>query len=1220
MSLIERVKRLLADAGARPAPRFSAAASRIAGGGQVPTEPFDPAVTGGLAPFPPPGRWDEWREPDGRRCTLVPTAAGGHPNACGLLAYVDLDTLGVVKFEGNPLHPGSRGRVCPECASLVNAVRNPDRLRRPLRRVVSRGDGFWEPVTWPEALDAIAAKLREAILAGRTGEIVCHAGPPAADGAAAEALAAWGADARASRPAGGPGPAGLGYALWTGCDGLTADFANARCIVLVGDDLDRPASVAVAERIVEGKARGAKLVVLASHLSNTASLADLWLPAWPGTETAILLAIARLILDEALLNREFVRAETNWAEWLRVERGAAEPTFDAALAALAERYAPFTPEYAGEISGVPPALIEAAAREIGGAGGALATHLSGAGTPRGWLVARALLLLNVLTGSVGTVGGVTPVGRDEGPGTPPERRLEQWNELLWPREFPLAGADLAPLLPQLLKAGRGRLAAYITRGDNPIRAFPDGFAWIEALRDEQAIELHVALTPTWDETAWYADYVLPVRLPAEQHGVEFGGTDGERWVALRQPPVSVATERLAAAGRPVAGISAADDVWEEDAVWIELAWRIDPDGALGIRRAYESPYRPGEPITVEERYRHLFETAVPGLPERAAVEALTPLAYMRRYGAYRIMPADPPAAPAPAAPSASEPAPAPGDDLPGQAAGAPTPAPDTSSADAEPATPADSAPVGPTGSDLAATPGDAPPDQPEAPPPAPPTAPEPVEPPAPVAESARPPDAYVELAAAGAIPTAPREPSVEVTEPIAVPGGVDEQPALTAEGELLPATGTASAAPAPPAAPPEPAAPVAAGLPAPRPAPARPTVYPTPSGKLELYSTTLRDWGWPEHALPGYVEADVPLRSLVRVRHEFLLVPTLAAPILPAGDGGDRKWLLEIGQANPLWLNPADAEALGLATGDLARVETAIGHFVTWVWLTEAVRSGAVGCFVGPGRWRRQEDAGNNRLASRLADLRAPGVGTAAAANPAEAAAELPREGVWTLRELHGVEPFESGDPDTARLRWHDAGVPVALALAPNPDPLSGEFVLPQRVTIAHAREGDSYGDVAVDTRRARAIARDGLAATRPAPGPDQLRRPPWLPRAGRPSEAAYRCPAPPEPPAVPAAAAEPPEPTPEAAAGASATPSSEPSTSPEAAPPATPPAEAPPTDGVPAEAGPTVDVLASGAAGPTAGPIPGSPASPAEPDGPVDAEADATPDRAAGGTVAERQ
>src|ERR1700723_3933390 len=78
------------------------------------------------------------------------------------------------------------------------------------------------------------------------------------------------------------------------------------------------------------------------------------------------------------------------------------------------------------------------------------------------------------------------------------------------------------------------------------------------------------------------------------------------------------------------------EVWEEDEFWINLSWAIDPDGSMGIRQWFESPYRSGQKLTVDEYYGWIFENSVPGLPEAAAKEGLKPLAYMRKYGAYEV--------------------------------------------------------------------------------------------------------------------------------------------------------------------------------------------------------------------------------------------------------------------------------------------------------------------------------------------------------------------------------------------------------------------------------------------------------------------------------------------------------------------------------------------------------------------------------------------------------
>ena len=77
-------------------------------------------------------------------------------------------------------------------------------------------------------------------------------------------------------------------------------------------------------------------------------------------------------------------------------------------------------------------------------------------------------------------------------------------------------------------------------------------------------------------------------------------------------------------------------MWEEDEFWIELSWRVDADGTLGIRRVFRIavPTRRKDPL--EEYYRWMFENRVPGLPAEAAKEGLEPLAYMRKYGAFLI--------------------------------------------------------------------------------------------------------------------------------------------------------------------------------------------------------------------------------------------------------------------------------------------------------------------------------------------------------------------------------------------------------------------------------------------------------------------------------------------------------------------------------------------------------------------------------------------------------
>src|SRR5436853_2807405 len=122
---------------------------------------------------------------------------------------------------------------------------------------------------------------------------------------------------------------------------------------------------------------------------------------------------------------------------------------------------------------------------------------------------------------------------------------------------------------------------------------------------------------------------------SERHDLMSQETHAGRWIGFRQPVLRVYKERR---DEHVEFTYQANpgEVWEEDEFWIELSWRIDPDGSLGIRKYFESPYRPGGKLSIEEYYRWMFENSVPGLPEAAAKEGLAPMEYMQKYGAFEI--------------------------------------------------------------------------------------------------------------------------------------------------------------------------------------------------------------------------------------------------------------------------------------------------------------------------------------------------------------------------------------------------------------------------------------------------------------------------------------------------------------------------------------------------------------------------------------------------------
>ncbi len=847
---------------------------------------------GRISQYPPPDVWDDWVEWDGkewpkkvaRRYTLVPTVCFNCEAACGLLAYVDKDTYEIRKLEGNPVHPGSRGRNCAKGPATHNQVYDPERILYPLKRVGKRGEGKWERITWEQALTEIAAKMRESKLRRPNG-IVYHVGRPGEDGYTNRVVQTWGMDGHNSHTNVCSSSSRAGYNFWCGQDRPSPDFANARVILLISSHLETGHYFNPhAQRIIEAKTDGAKLITFDPRLSNTASMSDVWLPTYPGSENTILLAIANHLIQNDLYNKDFVRKWVNWKETLqavasnqlavnseqlaeKIRAALKTPqdlrpsTFDIELfnlfdALLKDLYAEYTIERAAQESEVPIERIQETARLVANCEGKLATHVwrsASVGNLGGWQVSRCLFFLNVLAGSIGNKGGTSVTNWNKFVPKPFKGAPapETWNELHYPIEYPLAHYEMSVILPHMLEEGRGDIDVYFTRVYNPMWINPDGFMWLKALKDDDSkIKCYVALTPTWNETAWFADYVLPTGHGPERHDLMSQETHSGQWIAFRQPVRRVAMER---AGIKVDFTYQANpgEVWEENEWWIQLSARMDPDGSLGIRQWFESPYRKGEIITVDEYYQWIFENSVPGLPEVAAKEGLTPLAYMRKYGVFEVKKEN----------------------------------------------------YVPFKKELGKA------------------------------------DDY----------------QVDDYDHASINGQVV---GLAVDGVVTPG-------------------------------------FETPSKKLEFFSDTLANWGWSEneYVIPWSVKSHVHPDTIDRSKGEMILLPNFRLPTLIHTRSANAKWLYEISHKNPIWMNPEDAARLGLDTGDLAKVETEIGHFVDTVWVTEGIKPGIIAISHHLGRWRLQEDKGVSKGSSNLVELHDDG------------------KGGFLMRVIHGAKAWESSDP-----------------------------------------------------------------------------------------------------------------------------------------------------------------------------------------------------------------
>lgn len=911
-----------------------------------PDTPYPPARTSPweLGVGPAPDQWDDWVELDPtawptrieKHYACIPTICFNCESACGLLAYVDKQTGEIAKFEGNPVHPGSRGRTCAKGPATINQVQDGERILAPMKRVGPRGAGEWKEVSWDEALDDIGGRIRRAFDEERHDEVVYHVGRPGDDHFIMRMLGAWGIDGHNSHTNVCSAGARVGYALWFGADRPSPDYSQTKFVLLLSAHLETGHYFNPhAQRIIAAKEHGARLAVVDPRLSNTASHAHHWVSPWPGTEAAMLLGVANELLRSDRVDHTFMRRWLNWREFLAARDPDGDGSYERFVELLKEIYAEYTPEFVADECKIPAATVGALADEIAAAEGHFASHLwrgAAAGHLGGWQIARSLLFLHAITGSIGRPGGVNPNSWDKFAPKPSEMPPHhgRWNELLWPKEWPLAHYEMSFLMPHLMRDQDARVDTYFTRVYNPVWTNPDGATWVQMLEDEERVGCHVALTPIWSETAQWADYVLPMGLGPERHDLMSQETHAGTWIGFRQPVGREYARRNGENPESTLGTNPGQ-VWEEVEFWIALTWRIDPDGSLGIRKYYESKTNPGTPVTTDEYYADIFDN-VPGLPDAASAEDLSPLDYMKRYGAFDV----------PYKGQRRYEAEAP-DDTPG----------------------------------------------------------------------------------------------TEIAEP---------------DGDAT----------------------------------VRRTGFGTPSRKLEFYSPTLTEWGHDDQAIPGYIRSQVNHRRLDIAGHERVLLPTFRLPTLIHTRSGNAKWLQEISHTNPLWVCPADAEILGLGNGDLARVTTRIGHFVVRAWITEGIRPGVVACSHHVGRWRMFQDVGGQKLSTALVDIIRDG-------------------DTFLFRQKQGIKPFASDDNDSERIWWSESGVNQNLTFPVQPDPISGMHCWHQAVHVAPAAPDDRYGDVFVDTSKSYAVYEAWKQMTKPAPGPDGLRRPLWLNRPLRPVDEAYR-------------------------------------------------------------------------------------------------------------------
>jgi thiosulfate reductase / polysulfide reductase chain A len=418
----------------------------------------------------------------------------------------------VTFIEGNPHVPAMKGAVCPRGAAGRALINDHERPQTPLIRLGARGEGKWRKVSWEEAFDHVAGKLEQI-------------------------KAQYGARAIALSDRGGPFRdihrallRGLGTPNYCNHDASCArnvqhaalsltgmgrkdvayDLKNARHVVLQFRNIFEAVNVQEVNNLMDAMENGCKLTVIDIRATISASKATRFLQIRPGTDYAFNLAVIHELIHKRLYDERFVD---------RYIEGIKE---------LEQFVQPYTPEWAQAETGVEAAQLRAFVKELAAARPAVIWH-------PGWMAARyrdsfyncrSIYIINALLGSYGAKGGLPFVRK---PGDVGRKGLKKFMDL-YPKpqekradgvgwKYPQfeEGPGLAHLLFQAMETQDPYpVKAYIAYRHDPLMGFPEPER-LKKIWDN--LDLLVAVTFSWSDTAWHSDVVLPLSPYLERESI-----------------------------------------------------------------------------------------------------------------------------------------------------------------------------------------------------------------------------------------------------------------------------------------------------------------------------------------------------------------------------------------------------------------------------------------------------------------------------------------------------------------------------------------------------------------------------------------------------------------------------------------------------------------------------------------------------------------------------
>jgi anaerobic selenocysteine-containing dehydrogenase len=424
-----------------------------------------------------------------------------------------------VRVQGDPEHPVTQGFLCAKVNRYVERSYHPERLTTPLRRVGAKGEGRFEPVSWDEALDAIAARLRSIVTEHGAEAILPYSysgtlGLVQGESMDRRFFHRLGASLLGRTICAVAGSEGWRHTYGERVGPSPEEVDRARLVLLWGTNTltSNPHLWPALQRAREG---GATIVAIDPIRTRTAAQCDRHLAVRPGTDAALALGMMHVILRDALEDRDYLERYTSGWEHLPA------------------RAAEWAPERAARVTGLAPEEIEWLARLYA------TTHPSfirlNYGMQRhagGGMAVRTVSLLPAVTGAWRHVGGGATLSTS-GTFRPARQALQR------PDWIPEATRTInmirlgdALTLPDA-GVGGPPVQALVVYNSNPAAVAPDLGRVREGLRREDLFT--VVLEHFRTDTADHADWLLPATTQLEHWDVHT--SYGHHYVTLNRPSI-----------------------------------------------------------------------------------------------------------------------------------------------------------------------------------------------------------------------------------------------------------------------------------------------------------------------------------------------------------------------------------------------------------------------------------------------------------------------------------------------------------------------------------------------------------------------------------------------------------------------------------------------------------------------------------------------------------